>query len=331
MSWWNCVASLTPMAAYDAARLDGALLLDGVGSNHLSSTGALVASDFALKTVAGNGNPFNFASPISMPTAGLVVGFVKVTHRWVTFAQNTVGGVYLMHYANDGNWYSSNTASVAHGVMPNVFGTAVFAALLKGPSTSQLYVNGVAIGSPVANSYIPPQIDKIGHVGNGNEYNLQVTDSFMAAGFWSGTATQADLVVLEAAVRTELVGQPASCRGFRSETGRLNTASAEAMTQSGVVNRFRGQTLGMLNPYFGGAGRITGSIKITPNLPIHRRLRLFHEATGILIAEAWSDATTGAYSFTHLDPTQTYTVVGFDYTQAYRAVIADRVVPELMP
>jgi len=330
MSWWTSVPSLTPIAAYDASRFSGYQLLDGVGANHLIATDDLTPSDFLLKSVAGNGNPLSFTTPIDLPSTGLVVGFVKSNQRWVTFSCNTTGGAYLLHYYTDGNWYASNSASVMHGAMPNVFGTAVFAALLKGPSTSQLYVNGVAIGSPVANSYIPAQVDKLGYIGNGNEYNLQSAASFMAAGFWSGTATQADLVVLEAAARAELIGQPATFRGFRSTAGRLNTACAEVMTQSGVGNRFRGQTLGTLNAYFGGAGRITGTVKITPNLPTHRKVRLIHEATGILIAETWSDAATGTYSFTHLDPTQTYTVIGFDYTQAYRAVIADRIVPELM-
>ena len=119
-------------------------------------------------------------------------------------------------------------------------------------------------------------------------------------------------------------------RGFTSQIGLSPNAPLEALDSMGVRNISRSQVMGKRDPYFGGAGRITGSVKIAPNLPTHRKVRLFHEATGILIAETWSDATTGAYSFTHLDPTQTYTVIGFDYTQAYRAVIADRVVPELM-
>ena len=121
-----------------------------------------------------------------------------------------------------------------------------------------------------------------------------------------------------------------AARGFTSRIGLGANAPAEALDAFGVRNISRRQAMGKRDPYFGGDCRITGTVKITPNLPTHRKVRLFHEATGILIAETWSDATTGAYSFTHIDPSQTYTVIGFDYTQAYRAVIADRIVPELM-
>ena len=120
-------------------------------------------------------------------------------------------------------------------------------------------------------------------------------------------------------------------KGLHRTLGVRGCAPPEALDTVGVRNISRKQALGKRDPYFGGAGRITGTVKITPNLPTHRKVRLLHEATGILIAETWSDAITGAYSFTHIDPTQTYTVIAFDYTQAYRAVIADRVVSELMP
>jgi hypothetical protein len=83
--------------------------------------------------------------------------------------------------------------------------------------------------------------------------------------------------------------------------------------------------------YDGGFGRIIGTVKekgMPSNLPLARRVRLFHELTGRFLRETWSDATTGNYAFVGIDPTQRYTVVSYDYTGSYRAVIADNLLPE---
>jgi len=47
------------------------------------------------------------------------------------------------------------------------------------------------------------------------------------------------------------------------------------------------------------------------------------EDTGIIIRTTWSDATTGAYSFNYVATGKAYTVITYDYMDAYRAVIAD--------
>ena len=97
----------------------------------------------------------------------------------------------------------------------------------------------------------------------------------------------------------------------------------------------RGFGMGLLrrNHWQGGNGRVRGTVaeKGTPNAPVHRKVRLFHEATGVLVAEVWSDVTTGAYSFDNIDASpQKYTVLSYDYTGAFRAVVADGQIPEVM-
>lgn len=85
--------------------------------------------------------------------------------------------------------------------------------------------------------------------------------------------------------------------------------------------------------FFGGRGVINGTVKekSTPaNLPLFRKVRLIDERSGYVVAETWSDATTGNYSFANIDRSRTYTVVSYDHTGLYRAVIADRLTPELM-
>ena len=58
-----------------------------------------------------------------------------------------------------------------------------------------------------------------------------------------------------------------------------------------------------INPRWYGAYRVPpGTVKITgtPDTPVRRRVRLHDQATGRLVAEKWSGAATGAYTFDFL-------------------------------
>ena len=83
----------------------------------------------------------------------------------------------------------------------------------------------------------------------------------------------------------------------------------------------------------GGKGLITGTVeeKATPNIPLKRRVRLHRDVDGLMVRETWSHATTGAYTFTDINPAYTYTVIAYDYAHNYRAVIADNLLPEVLP
>ena len=87
-----------------------------------------------------------------------------------------------------------------------------------------------------------------------------------------------------------------------------------------------------VNPWeFKGRGRITGTVKNTPNTPVYRLLRLYREPGGLLVKSVWSDPVTGEYAFDGIPLDYRYTVVSYDHTEAFRAVIADRVLPEAIP
>ena len=83
----------------------------------------------------------------------------------------------------------------------------------------------------------------------------------------------------------------------------------------------------------GGKGVITGTVeeKATPNIPLRRRVRLHRDVDGVMVRETWSHATTGAYTFTDINPAYTYHAIAFDYARNYRAVIADNLTPEVAP
>lgn len=83
-----------------------------------------------------------------------------------------------------------------------------------------------------------------------------------------------------------------------------------------------------------GIGRVKGTVKETgdpENTPVRRRVRLIRDRDGLLIRETWSDPATGEYDFQYVDETEKFTVLSYDHTGNFRAVVADRLTPELMP
>lgn len=83
----------------------------------------------------------------------------------------------------------------------------------------------------------------------------------------------------------------------------------------------------------GGAGRIAGTVRNmgSPDFPVWRRVRLFALRDARLVRETWSDPVTGAYQFDYINPALKYTVVAYDHTGQYNAVVADNLAPELIP
>lgn len=83
----------------------------------------------------------------------------------------------------------------------------------------------------------------------------------------------------------------------------------------------------------GGAGRIAATVKQvgTPNAPVWRRVRLFDRVSARCLRETWSNPVTGAYEFANIALGREYTVVAYDHTGLYNAVIADPILAEAMP
>lgn len=84
--------------------------------------------------------------------------------------------------------------------------------------------------------------------------------------------------------------------------------------------------------YFHGVGNgvIAGDVKTkaTPaNLPTLCLVRLIRDQDALLVQAQWSNPTTGAFRFENLSLEYTYTVIAYDHTLNYRAVITDRVTP----
>jgi len=81
-----------------------------------------------------------------------------------------------------------------------------------------------------------------------------------------------------------------------------------------------------LQPRISGTGTITATLEVA-DIKVRRRVTLLDHKTMRPVAQTWSDALTGVYTFTGLDPFRRYLVIGDDYNQIYNAAVADWVVP----
>jgi hypothetical protein len=81
----------------------------------------------------------------------------------------------------------------------------------------------------------------------------------------------------------------------------------------------------------GGYWRIVATVaeKALPNnTPLQRRVVLIDERSHRVIRETWSDAA-GNYAFNDISGARTYTVLAYDHTGLYGAVIADNLSPTM--
>jgi hypothetical protein len=102
---------------------------------------------------------------------------------------------------------------------------------------------------------------------------------------------------------------------------------ADPMVQGGLI-------YSVIVGFDSGRGLITDTVKTkgTPsNLPTHCKVRLLRDIDGKALQETWTDPVTGVYVFDSLDPSYTYSVIAVHPLGSFRAVIADRLTPGLMP
>lgn len=85
---------------------------------------------------------------------------------------------------------------------------------------------------------------------------------------------------------------------------------------------------------FGGMGFVTDTVKtkgVSGNIPTHCKVRLLRDRDSKVVRETWTDPVTGVYTFDYVDASHTYTVIAIHPLGSFRAVIADRLTPGLMP
>ena len=331
MSWWDSVASLTPVAAWDALQFSVGQLQDQIGSNAITVQGE-AATPYPLYALLGLDKPWPLTSSISLSGDFVLMGFLMHVSRGRSFYKTLgINNSYFLAQESNGAiyQYANGTGGVV-GSGP-AWGTPKFMALVVSPATARAYINNDWAGAAFARSWVADTVGGIGYYADGNEYNIGGSERFFAAGLWSGAASLADLRALESACRAALAGPPVGVHA--AALPRWHSPNTELWSQPGSHPRFyRDVASARRNIPFGGAGVITGTVKEKgqPDQPLVRQVLLYSENTHQLVADVWSDAA-GNYRFEWLDPAQRYTVVASDYKQMYRAVIADNLRPEAMP
>jgi hypothetical protein len=98
----------------------------------------------------------------------------------------------------------------------------------------------------------------------------------------------------------------------------------------GYTLRYAIETIRLSDRQDGGNYQIVSTVEIdsSPDIPVHRKVRLFCARSGRLVRETWSDAATGAYEFRHIRRGP-WVIVAHDYTGTYNAVIADPMLANL--
>lgn len=337
MSWWLAAPSLTPLAAWDASRADSTRLFDGVGTNHITRTSATAISDFLARGVAGNGNPMPLTTPILVPTTGVIAGFWTIRRRHVLLSRAYGETSYYLLHQSESNlsWYTNNNALGMYGAMTKHWVDApIFAAVLTRGTDSVMYINGAWFGTPVPMTSLPSQIGVVGYGANGNEYNLDADEYLHGLGFWTGAPSLADLQTLESALRAAVAGQPMFTRGFFEPLGCLGNAPPQMLPGGASVTVPIGACTGVRHSVSAGTGFVAGTVKekaAPTNVPLRRRVLLLDEKHNLVLAETWSDVATGGYRFDNLDLSIRYTVMAYDHTEAYRAVVADNLRAEPLP
>ena len=339
MSWWTTLAGLTPLAAWDAERTTAAQMSDGVGTNHLTRTGGVWATTAPHKMVPGNANLLRFATPIDIPTTGMFFAmwvWQSRSHRPILYSMGDGTSNYAIYQDTANSWFISNTLGTVDSLVGNDMqrpaGEVNFAAIVHDASTRRLYVNNQFLGNTTPRNSVPTRLAAVGGFADGHVLTLHPDEGFLAGGFFSGATTLAQMQALELALRLqfEFLGQ-AQLRSFATALGRLSTAPQGPGGMNIRAAEFN-RRLGRGRVWFDGAGRITGTVKekSTPaNTPLARQVLLFADRGWVLVDSTWSHPVTGAYAFDNLETNQTYTVVSIDHTTMYRAVIADRIRPEL--
>lgn len=233
----------------------------------------------------------------------------------------------LALFSYNANGLGSDGLLLASTTNPKTAGPLHFAFTRDG-DTWRLFINGVqestttwsgSLNSASQTQWVSiggstKNYESTGFNGYIDDFRITIGDPRYTANFTPPTA----------AFEYERAARKTNTLAVRS--GQIGTIPAQPTARKAGGVRVRRDV------HWTGDGLITGTVKqkATPsNIALRRRVLLLDETTNMIMRETWSDAATGDYSFDYIDRSRRYTVVSYDYTQNYRAVIADNLVPEV--
>jgi hypothetical protein len=312
--------------AYGNAHITTADGVFGGSCAVFDGAGDYFRSDLPMPSLSFAYEPFSIAFWVRTTAAGVVVldfddtyagglwqvkingaGAIEVIRASVVWLTGTVA-------VNDGAWHRVVVGKVGSRI-PDLW---VFIAvdgvqcgLVKSNDTFATTNSRLAIGAQVltrdpAKDFIGKIDDLVIHLGNSGVADFAFGLPPAAFGDTFGGVVSA------------LLGGP-----FSAAVGSPLPAMSPALVHS------CGRLVDLEN---GGIGRVVGTTKNVgnPDYAVSRRVRLLRKRDCQLAREQWSDAA-GNYEFAHVRHDVEYIVLGQDHTGVYNAVIADSVIPDLMP
>lgn len=299
-------------------------------------------ADFSVATMVSAGDvskfralPYRGAGPkqvefkwvaVTGSNGPLSLGFAG---RFDAFAVNRVGsngvGDGFGYYVDGRKSYQGGL--YAYGATFDL-NDVIGAVLDRTAGTVEFFKNGVSQGVAFTNVNVDAVGEPIGEIWpaaitlSTGTWSIQIKTKdfdFPVAGAapWTDITVQADPGLFTAAF---VAGAPE-----RTLIAGGESASTDLSKVYGV-DHYEGRKAGSPYGQDFGVGYIRNTVKKKSdpvNLPLRRRVRLFTEFDGRLIAETWSDAVTGEYEFLYLDPAARYTVISYDHEHNFRAAIAD--------
>ena len=343
LSWSDAAIPASATAAYTAwlaalGATETTGLLDGSNSRTML-TGAPFVTGATSRTVwsQSGGVGLFYSTPTNetptpftlTPTAG----------NWLTYTPPDL--ILIIQDANLGSWATSSSRVAVSGgtallfariAQPSAPGSsAVEVALRITAGNIDVVATNVSAGNAVIRAYT-----KVGYVFT--------TGQTVRAGF---TGTAAYALTTSSTPRQVGAHLLSSLSGVWAPYGPLPIYPPIAQQASGnaVDVLPRGLPVGWKDGPVAGAapthpwehkgpGKISGTVKergAGGDAPVHRLVRLIRDRDGVLVRSAWSDPTTGAYSFSGVPIDYQYTALSYDFNKNFRAVAADNLTPELMP
>ncbi len=226
------------------------------------------------------------------------------------------------YYGLGAKKYHAGAAS-AYGSIWNNTSHVIGFALDADAGTLEVYKNGTSMGV-MFTGMVGPYFAMTG--GDTNSSSSNCTANFGAAvfahtvpsGFTPGFGT---VTGANTAITPLVIGAKAQPSGVTNIADDAMPTAGVTMAGGGVVN---------LDTIDGGTHRVAGTVaeKALPtNTPLVRKVMLIDERSHRVVRETWSDAA-GNYVFNSINANTTYTVISYDHTSQYRAVIADNILPD---
>lgn len=319
MAWWD-VSGLTPIAAFDGKpdSVSGTTWLNRVSSNNATIGGSSVASGqyFGL---SGTGVQIPFASQIDIPAYFVLAVFFSIKAAMLFgYKEPNDTANYILDIEPSGQMYNSSNGSYSNWKnLSSPFVGANFACIVRNSTGTFGMVNQEAAFTGIAASTIMSYIKGIGYYTP--TYNLDSVDALHNWAIWEGEASIATVGAIRDAMAAAVLLPPPNPRVLGGAFSYRPTVNPNQV----LTGRVRNPMLSRKNMVFGGFKTISGIVTVE-GIPASRRVRCHDVATGIMVAEKWSQSN-GYYEFPLLDASRKFYVVAFDHEEVYNMVGKDRI------